>query len=84
MAEHANIVKRRLGNCTIVIDRDLCIGNQSCVNVAPEVFELDDEDITSVKPDAPVIDRARLAEACESCPVSALTLLDENDDPIVG
>jgi ferredoxin len=77
-------VERKLGSLTILVDRDLCIGNQSCVNVAPEVFALDKDQICHVLPAAPAIDKARLIEACESCPVSALSLLDEDGKPIVG
>ena len=79
-----NSVEKKVGSLTVVVDRDLCIGNQSCVNVAPEVFALDSDQIVHVLPAAPAIDKARLVEACESCPVSALSLLDENGDVHVG
>ncbi len=79
-----NTVERKVGKLTVVVDRDLCIGNQSCVNVAPEVFALDKEQICHVLPTAPAIEKARLVEACESCPVSALVLLDEDGNPLVG
>lgn len=79
-----NTVERKVGSLTVIVDRDLCIGNQSCVNVAPEVFALDKDQIVHVLPAAPAIDKARLVEACESCPVSALTLLDEDGNPLVG
>jgi ferredoxin len=79
-----NTVERKVGKLTVIVDRDLCIGNQSCVNVAPEVFALDKDQIVHVLATAPAIAKDRLVEACESCPVSALTLLDEDGNPLVG
>ena len=60
----------------IVIDRDECIGCGNCSDIAPEVFELDDEGLSKlINPEGTDDDTIR--EAAESCAVDAMTLFDE-------
>lgn len=60
----------------IVVDRVKCIGANSCVAVAPGVFQLDDENLAYVTdPESTDDDTIRLA--AESCPVLAVLLYDE-------
>jgi ferredoxin len=57
------------------VDPLVCEANGVCVGLAPEVFELDDEDnLTILQPNpAPeLVDRVR--HAVRSCPKAALTL----------
>jgi len=58
-----------------IVDRDACISCGLCVSVCPEVFELDDEDISIVIQD-PVEeeneDTAR--EAADGCPTDAIII----------
>ncbi|MDF2949459.1 MAG: 4Fe-4S ferredoxin, iron-sulfur binding protein [Sedimentibacter sp.] len=58
-----------------IVDRDACISCGLCVSVCPEVFELDDEDISTVIQD-PVEeeneDTAR--EAADGCPTDAIII----------
>ncbi len=57
------------------VDRDACIGCELCVNICPEVFEMDDESIAVVICDvipSDVEESAREAE--ESCPTDAITI----------
>ncbi len=61
----------------IVVDRDLCDGLGMCQAMAPDYFELDDDDVMTVLNDSPLEkDRARLHAAVESCPALALSLQD--------
>ena len=65
----------------IVVDRALCIGANSCVLVAPGVFQLDEENLAYVTdPDSTDDDTIRMA--AESCPVLAVLLYDENGKKI--
>jgi ferredoxin len=61
----------------IHVDRDLCIGAGSCVQIAPAVFQLDDEHKAIVL-DPNGADEDTIFEAAESCPTLAITLEDEN------
>jgi ferredoxin len=73
-----DFAERRAGGLTVRIDRRTCIGSGSCVTVAPEIFELDSEMVVSFCAGEPEIERVRLIEACEVCPVDALAAFDED------
>jgi len=79
-----DFVERRLSGVTVRIDRRTCIGSGSCVTVAPEVFELDSQMVTSFCPGAPDVERERLLEACEVCPVDALAAFDDEGRSLLG
>lgn len=57
----------------IVVDRVKCIGANSCVAVAPGVFQLDEENLAYVvDPDS--TDEDTILLAAQSCPVLAILL----------
>jgi len=58
------------------VDRDLCTGMAYCVEVAPTVFELDDEMKARVL-DPASVDDDTLLEAAKSCPLEAIILEDD-------
>jgi ferredoxin len=75
----SQIDERRFGRLTLRIDRHLCVGFGDCIDVAPDVFELDAEGVAVVKDGAVEhAEHERLLEACRACPVDALTAHDEN------
>jgi ferredoxin len=56
------------------VDRDRCEGNAVCLGIAPDIFDLDDEDYAVVKTDPVPADREQAAEqAIIECPRAALT-----------
>ena len=65
----------------IVVDRAKCIGANSCVAVAPGVFQLDAENLAYVV-DPNAADDDTIEMAAQSCPVLAVLLYDENDKVI--
>ena len=66
----------------LCIDRSLCVGFGDCVDVAPEAFQLDEENIVIlVDPDR--VDRERLLKACDACPVDAITVWDANGEQVI-
>lgn len=65
----------------IVVDRAKCIGANSCVAVAPSVFQLDEDNIAYVV-DPNSTDEDTIMLAAESCPVLAVLLYDENGEKI--
>ncbi|MDY7092009.1 MAG: ferredoxin [Acidobacteriota bacterium] len=81
----ANTVEEEVAGLTVVIDRESCIGSGACVRVAPEVLELDDEDVVAFTEDLEdqEVERDQIVEACQVCPVDALTVLDESGDQLV-
>jgi len=57
----------------VVVDRDRCEGNAVCLGIAPDVFDLDDEDYAVVKSDPIPSGKEELVEqAIAECPRAAL------------
>ncbi|OBH95725.1 ferredoxin [Mycobacterium sp. E2733] len=58
----------------VVVDRDRCEGNAFCVNIAPKVFQLDDDEYAVVITDPVPVEQETLVEqAIEACPRAALS-----------
>jgi ferredoxin len=61
----------------VVVDHDRCEGNAFCVNIAPKVFQLDDDEHAMVLTDpVPVEQEALVEQAIEACPRAALSRRD--------
>ncbi len=63
----------------VEVDRSLCIGSGDCVDTAPDVFQLDDEDkAVVIDPDGAPLDD--VLAAAQGCPVSAIFVIGEEGD----
>ncbi|BBZ64255.1 ferredoxin [Mycolicibacterium monacense] len=61
----------------VEVDRDRCEGNAVCVGIAPDLFDLDDDDYAVVKQDPVPAGMEDLAEqAIAECPRAALNRRD--------
>ncbi len=61
----------------VVVDFDLCESNAVCMAIAPEVFEVRDDDFLYVLNENPGEDlHDKVKEAAERCPKQAITLTD--------
>ncbi|HJL89227.1 MAG TPA: ferredoxin [Acidimicrobiales bacterium] len=61
----------------VVIDYDLCESNAICMQIAPDVFEVRDDDFLYVLNETPGEDRrASLDEAVQRCPKQAIRVED--------
>ncbi len=59
----------------IEVDYDVCEGHGMCEAMAPDFFELDDDDMLTVRrPEVPDDVVGEVRAAVESCPVQALRL----------
>ncbi|MFW0785903.1 ferredoxin [Gordonia sp. CPCC 206044] len=59
----------------IKADFDLCESNAICVGMAPDVFDLDDDDyLVILQEDIPTEREEELRQVVASCPKSALSL----------
>jgi ferredoxin len=68
-------IERRIHDLVVRIDRTLCVGFGDCIREGAEAFVLDEEGIAVFSaPEA--VSRDDLLQACESCPVDALTVID--------
>lgn len=60
------------------VNPDLCIGCGLCVSIAPEVFQLNADGISEVYSETPDDKRDEVYEAVDSCPVKAISIIDED------
>ena len=59
----------------VVVDYDLCESNGICMDIAPEVFEVRDDDFLYVLDETPGPDRrAAVEEAVIRCPKQAISV----------
>ena len=56
----------------VLVDMNLCQSHGECVAVAPDVFELGDDDVLVWKEDVPEERRAAVEEAVNACPMMAI------------
>jgi ferredoxin len=58
-------------------DFDLCESNAVCTGLAPDVFEIDDDDFLVVlTEDVTPENEARIQQAVAACPKAALSIVD--------
>lgn len=58
------------------VDADVCQGFGNCVMAAPDLFDLDDNDLAVIlRADVPDSERSHVEEAVRSCPVRAIEIV---------
>jgi ferredoxin len=57
------------------VDQELCIGCELCVDMCPEVFEMNDDGHATAKDPAGAAE-AKIQEAIDACPVEAISWID--------
>ena len=74
---------------SVSVDQDLCMGAESCVGIAPEVFSLDENQLgrrTSTEPlgmmevEEGTVDSDKIIRAARSCPYKAIRVRDAKTD----
>ena len=61
----------------VVVDYDLCESNALCMDAAPEVFEVRDDDFLYVLDETPPEElRAKVEQAARVCPKQAIKIED--------
>lgn len=78
----SDIEEREIAGLTIRIDRLLCVGFGDCIEVAPDAFEFDEEGVAVFLPGAAEVEKELIVEACRSCPVDALVVLNGDGEQI--
>ena len=68
--------ERVVAGLRVRIDRLICVGFETCCEVAPELFRMDEEDIATFADSADMATEDDVLEACRACPVDALQVFD--------
>jgi len=64
----------------VAVDYDLCEANGICVGIAPEVFDLDDDDnLHLLETEVTAGNESRIVQAVDSCPRNALRIERSSD-----
>jgi ferredoxin len=59
----------------VVVDFDLCESNAICMQIAPDIFEVRDDDFLYVLDETPSEDRrSNLEETVQRCPKQAISI----------
>ena len=62
----------------VVVDFDLCESNAICMGIAPEVFEVRDDDFLYVLNETPGEElRAKVEESVQRCPKQAISIVED-------
>jgi ferredoxin len=65
------------------VDYDLCESNAVCAGLVPQVFEVDDDDNMNILMEQiPANLEAQVRHAVQSCPKAALSLTDDDGNPL--
>jgi ferredoxin len=60
----------------VVVDYDLCEANALCMDAAPEIFRVEEDDtLTLLLEEVPANLKAKAEEAARLCPRQAITLV---------
>ena len=77
-----DIEERQVAGLVVKIDRLICVGFETCVEVAPDLFQMDEEGIAIFTSDTNEVDKETVLEACKDCPVDALVVLDASGNQL--
>lgn len=72
--------KRKIHKIKVI--REDCVSAATCVVIAPDAFDLDEDGIAIIKPDALKLDDETILMATKSCPTDAILLFDGNDNQL--
>jgi ferredoxin len=62
----------------VIVDMSQCESNALCMGVAPDVFQVDDDDNLTVLDETPDESaRERVLEAVRVCPKQAISIIEE-------
>ncbi len=67
----------------VEVNRDACIGCGACEAICPEVFELDDEGLSTAKKKKVEKEKEKeeeVRDAADSCPTGAIEVEDDDEN----
>jgi ferredoxin len=76
VAHKRSVEGRREGEMKVRVDDETCVGDETCVEICPEIFEMDGNVAVAKMEEVPQDLETKCKEAAESCPVEAI-IVDE-------
>jgi ferredoxin len=58
----------------VKVDEETCVGNETCVDICPEIFEMNGDVAVAKMEEVPENLEEKCREAAESCPVEAIVI----------
>lgn len=58
----------------VMVDPSRCVGSGDCSLLAPDAFELDDEDVAEILPGVALLTDRQLDEVVRACPTAAVVV----------
>jgi ferredoxin len=56
------------------VDKEACVGDETCVSICPDIFEMDGDVAQAKMEDVPPGLEASCKEAADACPVEAIII----------
>ncbi len=56
------------------VDQDACVGDETCVSICPEIFEMDGDVARTKMENVPTELQESCREAADACPVEAIII----------
>jgi ferredoxin len=56
------------------VDEEICVGDETCVEICPEIFEMNGDVAVAKMEEVPAELEEKCKEAAESCPVEAIMI----------
>jgi ferredoxin len=73
-----SVVEESVMAWKVVVDFDVCESNAICMGIAPEVFEVRDDDFLYILDETPPDSlRPKVEQAVRQCPKQAISIVDE-------
>jgi ferredoxin len=66
--------KRKEEKMKVRVDEETCVGDETCVEICPELFEMNGDVAVAKVEDVPEELEEKCREAAESCPVEAIII----------
>jgi ferredoxin len=77
-SEPNRVVEESVMAWKVVVDFDVCESNAICMGIAPEVFEVRDDDFLYILDETPPASlRPKVEQAVRQCPKQAISIVEE-------
>lgn len=78
MSDNRQVPLEALPMATVEVDQDLCVGDDICASMVPEIYEMGDDGLAYVVDGMDELDDedliASAKDAADACPVDAITV----------